>query len=50
MAKDLAAGRELELDGIAGPVLRGGVRNGVPTPITSSLVAMVEAAEHARAR
>ena len=50
MAKDLAAGRELELDGIAGPVLRGGFRNGVPTPITSSLVAMVEAAEHARAR
>ena len=24
MAKDLAAGRKLELDGIAGPVLRGG--------------------------
>jgi 2-dehydropantoate 2-reductase len=48
MAKDLAAGRTLELDGIAGPILRGGVRYGVPTPTTSSLVAMIEAAERTR--
>jgi len=45
MAKDLDAGRKLELDGIAGPVLRGGVRHGVPTPMTASLVAMIEARE-----
>jgi ketopantoate reductase len=38
MAKDLAAGRKLELDGIAGPVLRGGEQYGVPTPTTKSLV------------
>ena len=48
MAKDLAAGRPLELDGIAGPILRGGVRYGVPTPTTSHLVGMIEAAERAR--
>jgi 2-dehydropantoate 2-reductase len=45
MAKDLAAGRKLELDGIAGPILRGGARHGVPTPTTESLVAAIEAAE-----
>lgn len=45
MAKDLAAGRKLELDGIAGPILRGGVRHRVPTPTTSSLVGMIEEAE-----
>jgi 2-dehydropantoate 2-reductase len=48
MAKDLAAGRQLELDGIAGPVLRGGERYGVPTPTTKSLMGMIEAAEKAR--
>jgi len=48
MAKDLDAGRKLELDGIAGPVLRGGVRHGVPTPTTASLVAMIEARERDR--
>ena len=45
MAKDLDAGRKLELDGIAGPVLRGGVRCGIPTPTTASLVAMIEEAQ-----
>jgi len=48
MAKDLDAGRKLELDGIAGPVLRGGKRYGVPTPTTKSLVEMIEAKESAR--
>jgi len=43
MAKDLAAGRKLELDGIAGPVLRGGARHGIPTPTTQGMVAMIEA-------
>lgn len=46
MAKDLAAGRKLELDGIAGPILRGGVKYGVPTPTSEGLVAMIEAAVH----
>ena len=48
MAKDLDAGRKLELDGIAGPVLRGGARHGVPTPTTKRLVEMIEAKESAR--
>jgi 2-dehydropantoate 2-reductase len=48
MAKDLDAGRKLELDGIAGPVLRGGVRHGVPTPTTASLVARIEEKERRR--
>ncbi|HVP54432.1 MAG TPA: 2-dehydropantoate 2-reductase [Candidatus Eisenbacteria bacterium] len=50
MAKDLAAGRPLELDGIAGPVLRGGARHGVPTPTTASLVATIEAVVQARTK
>jgi 2-dehydropantoate 2-reductase len=45
MAKDLAAGRKLELDGIAGPILRAAFRHGVPTPTTSSLVGVIEAHE-----
>jgi 2-dehydropantoate 2-reductase len=45
MAKDLAARRPLELDGIAGPILRAGFRHGIPTPTTSIVVGMVEAAE-----
>ena len=44
MAKDLAAGRKLELDGIAGPILRGGKRYGVPTPTSEGLVAIIEPA------
>ena len=39
MAKDLAAGRRLELDGIAGPIVRGGARYGIPVPTTASLIA-----------
>jgi len=42
MAKDLAAGRPLELDGIAGPVLRAAFRHGIPVPTTSALVSMIE--------
>ena len=45
MAKDLAAGRQLELDGIAGPVLRAAYRHGIKVPTTSSLVGMIEAKE-----
>jgi 2-dehydropantoate 2-reductase len=48
MAKDMAAGRKLELDAIAGPIVRGGARYGVPTPVTESLVATIEPAERTR--
>jgi 2-dehydropantoate 2-reductase len=50
MAKDLDAGRKLELDGIAGPILRGGLRYGIPTPTTAALVATIEAKSHNRSR
>jgi 2-dehydropantoate 2-reductase len=48
MAKDLAAGRQLELDGIAGPVLRAAFRHGIKVPTTSSLVGMIEEKEKSR--
>jgi 2-dehydropantoate 2-reductase len=47
MAKDLAAGRQLELDAIAGPILRGGVGYGIRVPITTALVERVRAIEAA---
>ena len=50
MAKDLAAGRRLELDAIAGPIVRGGAQFGIPVPTTASLVAAIESqvtAQHA---
>jgi 2-dehydropantoate 2-reductase len=43
MQKDLDAGRPLELDAIAGPIVRGGRRHGVPTSATEELVRLVEA-------
>ncbi|MGB8887680.1 MAG: ketopantoate reductase family protein [Candidatus Korobacteraceae bacterium] len=43
MAKDLAARRQLELDAIAGPILRGGKRYGIPVPVTEKLVASIQA-------
>ena len=48
MAKDLAAGRQLELDGIAGPVLRAAFRHRIAVPTTSSLVGVIEEAEKSR--
>lgn len=41
MQKDVAAGREPELDAIAGPILRGGLRNEIPVPGTTKLAALV---------
>jgi 2-dehydropantoate 2-reductase len=38
MQKDVAAGREPELDAIAGPIVRGGRRHAIPTPCTEELV------------
>jgi len=41
MQKDVVAGREPELDAIAGPILRGGRRHGIPVPNTDALVRLV---------
>jgi 2-dehydropantoate 2-reductase len=43
MQKDLAAGRPLELDAIAGPIVRGGQRHHIATPATEELVRLIEA-------
>lgn len=43
MQKDVEAGRRPELDAIAGPILRGGRRHGLPVPATEELVAAVQA-------
>jgi 2-dehydropantoate 2-reductase len=43
MQKDVEAGREPELDAIAGPILRGGRRHGIPVPATEELAAVVRA-------
>ena len=42
MQKDVAGRREPELDAIAGPILRGGVRHGIDVSATRELVALVE--------
>jgi 2-dehydropantoate 2-reductase len=46
MQRDIAAGREPELDAIPGAVLRAGVRHGLACPTIERLVAVV--AERAR--
>jgi 2-dehydropantoate 2-reductase len=38
MLKDFIAGRRLELDGIAGPIVRGGDKHGIPVPTTKKLM------------
>ena len=48
MAKHLAAGLRLELDGIAGPVLRGAERYRIAVPVTQELASRVEALAAAR--
>ena len=48
MQKDFDAGRPLELDAIAGPIVRGGRRHGIATPATEELVLLVEARLDAR--
>jgi 2-dehydropantoate 2-reductase len=44
MQKDLAAGRQLELDAIAGPIVRGGDRYGIDVSATAALVAAIRSA------
>jgi 2-dehydropantoate 2-reductase len=41
MQKDVAAGRELELDAIGGPIARGGERNGIDVSTTAELMAAI---------
>jgi 2-dehydropantoate 2-reductase len=41
MQKDAAAGNPLELDAIAGPVLREGRAHGIPVPVTEELVNLI---------
>jgi 2-dehydropantoate 2-reductase len=51
MQKDLAAGRELELDAFAGPIVRGGECHGIDVSTTVELVAAIRAkiaAQHER--
>jgi 2-dehydropantoate 2-reductase len=41
MQKDLAAGRQLELDAIGGPIVRGGERYGIDVSTTADLMATI---------
>jgi 2-dehydropantoate 2-reductase len=43
MQKDVAAGRQLELDAIGGPIVRGGERYGIAVPTTASLMTAIRA-------
>jgi 2-dehydropantoate 2-reductase len=43
MQKDLAAGRELELDAIGGSIVRGGERYGIEVATTVELIAVIRA-------
>jgi 2-dehydropantoate 2-reductase len=42
MQKDVEQHKTPELDAIAGPILRGGRRHGIPVPVTEKLVVQVE--------
>jgi 2-dehydropantoate 2-reductase len=42
MQKDVATGREPELDAIAGPIIRGSQRHTIPVPNTNELVRLVK--------
>jgi 2-dehydropantoate 2-reductase len=42
MQKDVAKGNPPELDAIAGPILRGAKRHGIPVPVTEKLTKAVE--------
>jgi len=42
MQKDFDAGRPLELDAIAGPIVRGGRCHNIATPATEELVSLIE--------
>jgi len=48
MQKDLAAGRQLELDAIGGPIVRSGERYGIDVSTTVKLMAAIQAKTAAR--
>lgn len=48
MQKDLAAGRQLELDAIGGPVVRGGKRYGIAVPTTVELIGKINTAAYSK--
>jgi 2-dehydropantoate 2-reductase len=41
MQKDLAAGRQLEVDAIGGPIVRGGERYSIDVSTTMNLIAVI---------
>jgi 2-dehydropantoate 2-reductase len=43
MQKDLASGRQLELDAIGGPIVRGGERYGIVVSTVAALIAVIRA-------
>jgi 2-dehydropantoate 2-reductase len=43
MQKDLASRRQLELDAIGGPIVRGGERYGIDVSTTAALIAVIRA-------
>jgi 2-dehydropantoate 2-reductase len=43
MQKDVVAGRQLELDAIGGPIVRGGERYGIEVSTTGKLMAAIQA-------
>jgi 2-dehydropantoate 2-reductase len=49
MQKDVDAGRAPELEAIAGPILRGGRRHGIPVPAAEELAGLVAARSSERA-
>ena len=48
MQKDVVAGRQLELDAIGGPIVRGGERYGIDVSTTADLMATIQAKTVAR--
>jgi len=42
MQKDVAAKRQLELDAIGGPIVRGGQRYGIDVPTTVELIEKIQ--------
>ncbi len=50
MQKDLAARRQLELDAIGGPIVRGGERYGIDVSTTAALIAVIRAKATSLAR
>jgi len=48
MQKDLVAGRQLELDAIGGPIVRGGEHYGIDVSTTAELMAVIGAKTVAR--